>query len=116
MIAVPSDAKIFLHRKPTDMRKSFDGLTGIVRSEFEREPSDGSLFLFINRRQDRVKILRWDKDGYELWYKRLEAGSFERIERGTGQAIQLDATELAMLLGGVAVATAKRRKRYQAAA
>jgi transposase len=116
VIAIPSDAKIFVHRNPTDMRKSFDGLTGLVRSEFGREPSDGSLFLFINRRQDRIKILRWDKDGYELWYKRLEAGTFERIERGNGHAVQLDATELSMILGGVAVANAKRRKRYREAA
>lgn len=116
MISIPSDAKIFLYRNVTDMRKSFCGLTGLVRSEFGRDPSDGSLFLFINRRQDRIKILRWDKDGYELWYKRLEAGTFERIERGTDNAIKIDATELSMLLGGVALGTAKRRKRYQGAA
>ena len=72
MIAIPSGASIFLCLAATDMRKSFDGLTGLVRSEFCREPNDGSLFLFINRRRDRIKILYWEVGGFALWYKRLE--------------------------------------------
>lgn len=73
MIAIPSGASIFLCTTATDMRKSFDGLTGLVRSEFCREPNDGSLFLFINRRRDRIKILYWEVGGFALWYKKPEA-------------------------------------------
>ena len=115
MIAVPSDANIFLNSSPTDMRKSFDGLTGIVRTELGREPTDGSWFLFINRRQDRIKILHWDRDGLALWYKRLEAGTFEHVRSDNGPAVKIDTTELSMVLGGISLAAAKRRKRFTAA-
>ena len=116
MISLPSSAEILLYREPSDMRKSFDGLAGIVREQLGREPTDGSIFLFLNRRQDRLKLLYWDRDGLALWYKRLEAGSFERIQRGDQAAICIDATELSMLLGGVSLCDVKRRKRYQAVA
>lgn len=116
MITLPSNAEILLYQKPTDMRRSFDGLSGMVREELGREPTDGSLFLFINRRQDRIKILYWDRDGLALWYKRLESGSFERINRGDQTAVRIDATELSMLLGGVSLSHVKRRKRYNPAA
>ena len=116
MITLPGNSEILLYREATDMRKSFDGLTGIVRDELGREPTDGSLFLFINRRQDRIKLLYWDRDGLALWYKRLERGSFERIDRGNQTAVKIDATELSMLLGGVSLSHVKRRKRYQSVA
>lgn len=113
MINLPANVEILLYRKPTDMRKSFDGLSGIVRDELGRQPTDGTLFLFINRRQDRIKALYWDEGGLALWYKRLESGSFERIERGSDTAICIDSTELSMLLGGVSLRDVKRRKRYK---
>jgi transposase len=116
MLSLSSSAEILLYREPTDLRKSFDGLAGIVREQLGREPTDGSIFLFLNRRQDRLKLLYWDRDGLALWYKRLEAGSFERIQRGDQAAICIDATELSMLLGGVSLGDVKRRKRYQAVA
>jgi transposase len=116
MISLSASAEILLYRQPTDMRKSFDGLSGIVREQLGREPTDGSLFLFLNRRQDRIKILYWDRDGLALWYKRLESGSFERIDRGEKAAIRIDATELSMLLGGVSLSGIKRRKRYNVVA
>jgi len=95
------------------MRKSFDGLSGIVRSAFDADPLDGSLFLFINRRRDRLKILYWDRDGLALWYKRLEAGTFEVLACHNDQGhVEIDATQLAMILNGVSLHSAKRRKRY----
>jgi transposase len=95
------------------MRKSFDGLSGIVRSAFDADPLDGSLFLFINRRRDRLKILYWDRDGLALWYKRLEAGTFEVLACHNDQGhVEIDATQLAMILNGVSLNSAKRRKRY----
>ena len=96
------------------MRKGFDGLSGIVRSEFAADPLDGSLFLFINRRRDRLKILHWDGTGYWLYYKLLEAGTFEVIA-SEGKCTQIDSTQLAMLLAGISLISVKRRKRYQRA-
>ena len=118
MLSVPSTASIFLHTQPTDMRKGFDGLSGIVREQFKADPLDGSLFIFINRRRDRMKILHWDGTGFWLYYKLLEAGTFEVVEsHATDGRIKIDATELVMLLGGVSLkSSTRRRKRYRQAA
>jgi transposase len=117
MISLSLNQPIYLCTTPTDMRKSFCGLSGLVRASFLREPTDGSLFVFLNRRGDRVKILYWDRDGLALWCKRLERGCFERPAAPDGQAcLQIDATELAMLLGGVSLQGAKRRRRRPRAA
>ena len=113
-MSIPASVPIFLYNSPTDMRQGFDGLSGMVRSEFAADPLDGSLFLFINRRRDRMKILHWDGTGYWLYYRLLEAGTFEVIA-AEGSCVRIDATQLAMLLGGVSLAGAKRRKRYRRA-
>ncbi len=113
MLTFAANLRIFLHARPTDMRKSFDGLCGLVRSVLAADPLDGSLFLFVNRRGDRLKMLWWDRDGLALFYKRLESGTFEMLQpKGDTAAVELDATELAMLLSGVAFDSVKRRKRY----
>ena len=114
MLSVPSTVPIFLYAQPTDMRKGFDGLSGIVREALGADPLDGSLFLFVNRRRDRLKILHFDGTGLWLYYKRLEAGTFERIA-SEGPCVEIDATQLAMLLGGVSLLSARRRKRYRCA-
>lgn len=114
MLSLPSAVSIFLYTEPTDMRKGFDGLSGIVRSVFAADPLDGSLFLFVNRRRDRLKILHWDGTGYWLYYKLLEAGTFE-VLASEGPCLRIDSTQLAMLLGGVSLVNVKRRKRYQRA-
>lgn len=114
MLNIPSNIPIFLYVPPADLRKGFDGLSGIVRNEFEADPLDGSLFLFVNRRRDRIKILHFDGSGYWLYYKLLEAGTFEVIATND-KCAQLDSTQLAMLLGGVSLVAAKRRKRYKRA-
>jgi transposase len=115
MLSIPSGVKIFLYSRPADMRKGVDGLSGIVRSEFEADPLDGSLFLFINRRRDRLKILHWDGGGFWLYYRLLEAGTFEALA-ADGTYLQIDATQLAMLLDGVSLKEVRRRKRYRRAA
>ena len=114
MLSISPSVPIYLYTQSTDMRKGFDGLSGIVRSEFKADPLDGSMFVFVNRRRNRLKILHWDGSGFWLYYKLLEAGTFEVI-RAEGQCSQIDATQLAMLLGGVSIVTAKRRKRYKRA-
>ncbi|HEY2588098.1 MAG TPA: IS66 family insertion sequence element accessory protein TnpB [Tepidisphaeraceae bacterium] len=110
--------RVFLCTKPTDMRKSFDGLFGMVREFLGQDPLSGHLFLFLNRRRDRAKILLWERDGLVIWYKRLEAGSFQSLDPTvktptSGPAgLELSVTDLAMILGGIDLTTARRRKRY----
>jgi hypothetical protein len=101
------------------MRKGFDGLQGMVREFLGQDPLSGHLFLFLNRRRDRIKLLWWDRDGLVIWYKRLEAGTFQQLDpstsagRDSGEAgIELSPTDLALLLTGVDLASARRRKRY----
>jgi transposase len=113
MLSVAYQTRIFLHVPATDLRKSFDGLGGLVRSAFGSDPCDGSWYLFFNRRRDRVKILYWDRDGLALWYKRLERGTFEALRAVDGSATrELDVTQLTLLLSGVSVESAQRRKRF----
>jgi len=114
MLSISPAVRIFVRALPTDMRKSFDGLTGLIRGTFGSDPTDGSLFLFINKRRDRIKALWWDGDGYVLWYKRLEQGTFEMAAAPDGESrVRIDATQLAMILGGVTLENTKRRKRYR---
>lgn len=110
-------AKIFLYSKNVDMRKSFDGLHAIVQEEFERDVRAGDLFLFLNRRLDRIKLLHWDGDGLTIWMKRLEAGRFQRPPVATdAKHVEMDATDLAILLAGLELSSVKRRRRYRAPA
>jgi transposase len=116
MLNLPAQAQVYLCAEAVDLRKSFDGLSGLVESVFERSVLDGQLFLFVNQRRDRIKALWWDRDGLIIWYKRLECGSFEIPHpEGERKHVTLDATELAMLLGGVSLGSAKRRQRYSLA-
>lgn len=116
MLSLPNQTKIYLHTGVTDMRKGFSGLSAIVREQFDSDPTDGSLFIFINRRRDRMKLLHFADGGFWLYYRLLEAGTFETVKSSEGLAkLQIDATELSMLLSGVSLkASATRRKRYVA--
>lgn len=106
--------KIYLYAKPADMRKSFDGLHALVQAEFHREIRAGDVFVFLNRRLDRIKLIHWDRDGLAIWMKRLERGTFQR-PRCAADAVQveMDATDLALLLSGIELAGVKRRRRYK---
>ena len=114
MLSFASGMKIFVYTQVTDMRKGFNGLSGIVRSEFRSDPTDGSLFIFINRRRDRMKLLHFDGGGYWLYYRLLEAGTFEDLKpQDDSCRLQIDATQLSMLLSGVSlVRSDRRRKRF----
>lgn len=114
MLNLASHLKIFAYTPPTDMRKGFAGLSAIIRGEFESDPTDGSLFIFINRRRDRMKLLHFSEGGFWLYYRLLETGTFESLTpQDKNCQLQLDATQLSMLLSGVAlVASDKRRKRF----
>ena len=100
MLSLPGNFDVYLCSQPVDMRKSFDGLCAAVEAVFQRNVFDGHLFLFINKRRDRIKALWWDRDGLVIVYKRLEAGVFELpAAAGNEPHLTLDATALAMLLG-----------------
>ena len=100
MLALTAATRIYLYRAPCDMRKSFDGLCGLIRSELNQDPLSGSLFVFCNRRRNMVKLLYWDSDGLAIWYKRLEKGSFS-LPRMHAIDGRIDRRELSLLLEGV---------------
>lgn len=105
--------KIYLYAKPADMRKSFNGLHALVQSEFRRDIRSGDLFLFLNRRLDRIKLIHWDRDGLAIWMKQLERGTFQRPRSlPSGVQVEMDATDLALLLSGIELSSVKRRPRY----
>lgn len=117
MIHFAHGLKVFICTEPTDMRRSFDGLSGMVQSVLKADPLSGHLFLFRNRARDSIKILYWDGDGLALWYKRLEQGTFQfptDIVSGNQQAagVEITESELALLLSGIDLGSVKRRKRY----
>lgn len=112
MIPVTGSTRIFLYRGVTDMRRSFDGLSGMVESCLGEDPLSGALFVFCNRRRDRLKVLYWDGDGYALWYKRLECGTFILpSENGSGTC--LSSAQLSMLLEGIIPLRLQRRYRLK---
>src|SRR6478736_9305681 len=92
--------RVFLCTRPTDLRKGFDGLSGLVQECFSQDLLTGHLFLFLNRRRDRIKILYFDRDGLAIWYKRLEAGSFQVPDSAGHDGVELQAAQLAMILSG----------------
>jgi len=115
MISLPSPVRVFLHAPPTDLRKGFDALCGLVTTAFGQDPTSGHLFLFVNRRRDRIKILYWDRDGLAVWYKRLESPGTFQIPTTAAEAasIEMTATQLALILSGIDLRSARQRRRYQ---
>lgn len=106
--------RVYLCTSTTDMRKGFDTLAVVVRDGLGCDPMSGHLFMFVGRRRDRIKILYWDRDGYALWYKRLEKGTFRMpVAKPDAASIELKASELAMLLEGIDLRSIKRRKRFR---
>ena len=105
--------RYYLGREPADMRKSYDGLSGLVRQGMGRDPLSGEVFIFLNRRRTMIKILVWDRSGFVIWSKRLERGTFE-LPRNTqaGASVPLRWEELVMILEGVSLSSVQRRKRY----
>lgn len=106
--------RVFLCTSRTDMRKGFDTLAALVRNGLGYDPLSGHLFLFVGRRRDRLKILYWDRDGFALWYKRLEKGTFRLPATKEGTAsVELKASELAMLLEGIDLRSIRRCERFR---
>ena len=113
MLNIPSPLKVFLCVEAADMRKGFDTLAAVVCETLQLDPLSGQLFVFRSRRGDRVKLLYWDGDGYALWYKRLEAGSFRFPATDASQtSVTISAADLAMLLAGVDLTSVRRSQRF----
>lgn len=115
MIHLPASVRVYLCLTPCDMRKSFDGLQALVREHLELDAFGGHLFVFASRRRDRVKILYWDRDGFAVWSKRLEEGTYAvPLAEGAGQRRrEITAQELGAILSGIDLQQARRRKRYR---
>ncbi len=101
----------FLYRGKTDMRKSFDGLSGLVRDKLSREPLSGEIFIFISRRKNQIRLLLWEGDGFSLYSKRLEKGTFEIPDAGT-DSLELSSDQLLFILKGIKLSSVERRKRF----
>ena len=112
MLSFSSRQRYFLYRGATDMRKGFNGLSGLVRAQIAHELLSGDVFLFLNKRRDRIKLLVWDRNGFVVWYKVLERGTFE-LPDAKDVTLELSWTDLHLLLEGIEIKTVKRRKRYQ---
>jgi transposase len=117
MLSLPVPVRIFVHTAPTDMRKSFDGLSTIVTDFMNEDPLSGHMFLFINRRRNMAKLLYWSGDGFALWYKRLERGTFEpptviQSVEDDSPRLEITASQMSLLLDGIELASARRRVRY----
>lgn len=113
MISFSSSQRFFLYRGTTDMRRSFAGLSGIVTNELQKPLTTGDVFIFINKLRNSMKLLVWDRNGFVIYYKRLEEGTFE-MPSGTDEekSITLKWDELVMMLEGISLKSVKRRKRF----
>ena len=118
MMTLPPSVKIYVATQPVDARKSFDGLAALVQAEFGLEPLSGHMFGFINRRGHVIQLLFWDRSGFCIVKRRLESGTFRLVREPSGEAthLEIDAAELALMLEGIELKGARRRKRYRPAA
>lgn len=113
MLPLSSAQRYYFYRHATDMRKSFNGLSGIVRNELRADPLSGDVFIFVNRRRDRIKLLVWDRSGYVLYYKHLQQGTFELPAfEADGASCAMNWQELILILEGVSLDSVRRRKRF----
>ncbi len=113
MLTLSPANRYFLYREKADMRKGVDGLSGLVRSGLKRDPLSGDIFIFFNRRHTQVKLLHWERDGFSIYYKRLERGTYE-LPPIDGQAgsVELRSDELMLILHGIDLGSVRRRKRF----
>ncbi len=111
MIGLSSSNTYYLYGESTDMRKGFGGLSGLVRDGLGKDPLSGDVFVFVNRRRNRMKLLVWDRTGFVLYYKLLERGTFE-LPAASGTSCRMSWQQLVLVLEGVALASVRQRKRY----
>jgi len=113
MFCLTSSLQFFLYSKPTDMRKSFDALSGLISSQMLKNPVSGEVFIFVNKPRNKIKLLHWETGGFTLYYKRLEKGNLELpdITQNT-QSVQINWTDLVMIIQGISLKNIQRKVRY----
>lgn len=117
MIALAPQVRIFLHRHPTDMRKAFHGLVALTESVLKRDPLSGDMFVFVNRRRDRIKILYWGQTGFCIWYQQLQRGTYQLPSQESleeSDSLELTRSRLSLILDGIDLSSARQRIRFQA--
>ena len=113
MLSLSASTQVFLALGATDLRKGFEGLSGLVMNQLHSDPLSGALFLFVNRRRDRLKVLYWDGDGLAIWYRRLETGTFRLPKAGQDvSCVEMRSDEFTMLLRGIDLTSVRRHKRF----
>ena len=113
MFTLSSSNSFHLYSQPTDMRKSFDGLSGLIQNTLASNPCNGEVFIFINRRRDKIKLLHWQGISFTLYYKRLEQGTFEvPVYDPEVGSIDLSYTQMVMLVDGLTIKNIEKRKCY----
>ncbi len=113
MLALHGNDRLFLYRGPTDMRKGFDGLSGLVRNELKQDPCSGDVFIFLNRNRNRIKLLRWEQHGFSIYYKRLESGRMELPNMAEGDcSIPVSWATLTMMLEGISLQQRSKKQRF----
>lgn len=108
---LPSGLKVFIANQPLDMRKSFNGIAAIIQSQFQRPANSGHLFVFLNRKNDKIKLFYWDRNGFAQWYKQLENGRF-RIPRFNQKLSEVSVSDLTLLLEGIDLTHPQRLVAY----
>lgn len=113
MFTLGNELQFQLYTEPTDMRKSFDGLCGIIQNQLNASPTDGSVYLFINKNRTKIKLLYWSGNSFTLYYKRLESGTFESFNYDTDQdSLQLTYAQIVLLIDGISIKNLEQRRRY----
>jgi transposase len=108
------NVRVFLAREPVDMRKQFHGLLSLAEEVIKQDPQSGHLFVFINRRRDRIKVLYWERTGYCIWYKQLQRGGYELpTVNNESASIELTMSQLSLILDGIELGSAKQRLRFE---
>lgn len=114
MLSLPAGIRYFLYQGGTDMRKSFDGLCGLVTNELHQAVLSGDVFIFLNKRKTHIKLLVWEGDGFAIYYKRLEEGTYEYPDGSSlDKSLSISYTQLMLIMQGVSLKKIHYRKRYQ---
>jgi transposase len=116
MLSVSNHMRVYLARDPVDMRKSFHGLTALTEGVLQQDPLSGHLFVFVNRRRDRMKLLYWGGTGFCIWYQQLERGTYQLPDTATdevGRGIEITTSQLSLILDGIDLSSVRQRPRYQ---
>lgn len=113
MLSLSQHCRYFLYRHPTDIRKSFDGLSGLIQNELDQNPLSGDVFIFVNKRRTHIKLLTFEGDGFALYYKRLEKGTYELPDSTAAKSVAITVSQLQLILSGVSLKNIKYRPRYQ---